>query len=31
VAFVGAIVAAVWALMGVILGRAYQKDQRASD
>lgn len=30
VAFVGAIVAAVWALMGVILGRAYQKDQRAS-
>ncbi len=31
VAFVGAVVAAVWALMGVILGRAYQKDQRASD
>jgi len=31
VAFVGAVVAAVWALMGVILGRAYQKDQRASE
>jgi AAA family ATP:ADP antiporter len=31
VAFVGAIIAGVWALMGVILGRAYQKDQRASE
>ena len=28
VAFVGALVAGVWALMGVVLGRAYNKDKR---
>ncbi len=28
VAFVGAVVAGIWALMGVVLGRAYNKDKR---
>lgn len=31
VAFVGAVVAGVWALMGVVLGRAYNKDKSTDD